>query len=150
MLCDSMTSITDFLRIFSGDSEKSDKRFVFAVNFIHEGETAKDRLIKKVLFATNSSDIVCCSSLRQSEVYQTRHTDVEQLSSNLSAAQRKVWDIIFDSKNIVEFVTGFFGTGKTTFIDLLTGVLAILGHEISFCCSSNIALDVFAEKIPIF
>ena len=147
MLSDSMTPTTDLLRIFPGDTDKPGKRLVSAVNLINEGRTAKDALIKKVLFATDFSDIVYGSSLRQSEAYQTHLTDVEQLSSNLSAAQRKVWDTIFDSNNIIEFVTGPFGTGKTTFIALLTRALAILGHKILLCCSSNAALDALAEKI---
>lgn len=77
MLSDSMTPTTDRLRIFPGDSDKPGKRLVSAVNLINEGRTAKDALIKKVLFATDFSDIVYGSSLRQSEVYQTRLTDVE-------------------------------------------------------------------------
>lgn len=147
MLSDSMTPTTDLLRIFPGDSDKLGKRLVSAVNLINEGQTAKDALVKKVLFATDFSDIEYGSSLRQSELYQTRLADVEQLSSNLSAAQRKVWDTIFDSNNIIEFVTGPFGTGKTTFIALLTRALAILGHKILLCCSSSAALDALAEMI---
>ena len=146
-MSDSMRPTTDLLRILPGDPDKPGKRLVSAVNLINEGQTTKDALIRKVLFATDFSDIVYGSSLRQSEVYQTRLTDVEQLSSNLSATQRKVWDIIFDSNNIIEFVTGPFGTGKTTFIVLLTRALAILGHKVLCCCSSDAALDALAEKI---
>jgi hypothetical protein len=107
----------------------------------------KHKILRRILRATDFSRIQIGDSLRHSESYKAHINFIKTLRSQLSASQQIALDKVFDSTNFIELITGPFGTGKTSFIALLTRCLKLLGKKVLLCCSSNAAVDTLAHKL---
>lgn len=142
-----MTAEEKPLWLVPSDSALSARRLVNALNILHDGKSDKHKVLRRILRATDFSRIKLGSSLSGSESYPNHAREIESLQTSLSASQKAVWDQIPNSTNFIEFITGPFGTGKTTFIVYLTRCLTILGKKVLLCCSSNAAVDILAKKL---
>jgi hypothetical protein len=129
------------------DSDLSAKKLAHALNLTHDGDSDKHKILRRILRATDFSQIQIGDSLRQLDSYNDQVENIMTLRSRLSPSQQIVFDRIFDSTNFIEFVTGPFGTGKTSFIALLCRCLKLLGKKVLLCCSTNAAVDTLAHKL---
>lgn len=128
-------------------SSLSSKRLVNALNLVHSGETDQNKILQRVLLANDFSNIQFGTSLNKLQAYDDQKAEIELLYNQLSPSQRVAMSRVMDSNQFVEFITGPFGTGKTTFIARLTQCLVLLGKKVLLCCSSNAAVDILANKI---
>lgn len=142
-----MNIASDPLYLLLQDSHLSAKRLVNALNLAHDGQSEKHKILRRILLATDFSQIQFGNSLRQENAYKTQIDHIISLQAKFSISQRAVMNRILDSKNFIEFITGPFGTGKTSFIALLARCLKLLGKKVLLCCSSNSAVDTLASRI---
>lgn len=123
------------------------KQLVNALNLAHNGESEKFDILRRILMAQDLSRIQFGQSLREQDIYEIEFDTISLLKRDLSASQRIAINRVLGSKNFIEFVTGPFGTGKTTFIAILIRCLVLLGKKVLLCCSSNFAVDTIASRI---
>lgn len=123
------------------------KRLINALNLAHDGESEKYSILRRILVATDLSRIQFGQSLMEQEIYQAELINISLLEKKLSISQRIALNRVLESKNFIDFITGSFGTGKTSFIATLTGCLISLNKKVLLCCSSDFAIDMLASKI---
>lgn len=128
-------------------SNLSARRLINALNLFKNEKSAKHTLLRRILPATDFSQMTFGSSLLESASFQAHAHEIKKPRSQLSPSQQVVWDRVASTTNFMEFITGPFGTGKTTFITFLTRCLALLGKKVLLCCSSNAAVDNLARRI---
>ena len=133
--------------LFPTDCDVPAKRLVNALNLAHDGKSEKYSILRRILMAADMSRIQFGQSLMEQEIYEAKINNIILLRTNLSVSQRKALNRVLGSKNFIEFITGPFGTGKTSFIATLTGCLTLLDKKVLLCCSSNSAVDTLASKI---
>lgn len=128
-------------------SALSAKRLINALNLVHDGDSPKHKVLRRILRAMTFNHIEMSKSLLALDSYQSHADEIGLLRSALSASQEAVWERILKTSTFMEFITGPFGTGKTTFIVFLTRALVILGKKVLLCCSSSAAVDTLAKKL---
>lgn len=147
IISEQMDKARDPLWLLPEKPELAAKRLVDALNFVHDGESERHEILRRILQAMDLSRIETGNSLRQQRLYEIESDRITSLRASLSMSQRVAMDRVLDTTNFIQLVTGPFGTGKTSFIVLLTRCLKLSGKKILLCCSSNAAVDTLAYKI---